>query len=83
MSSSLVIQGILRLRRHKHMQTQDVEPGRNLSTPARIPRIARLMALARRVEELVRSGTVESYAVAARLGRVSRARMSQILYCAC
>ena len=79
MSSSLVIQGILRLRRHKHMPAHDAEPGRNLSTPVRIPRIARLMALARHVEELVRSGTVESYAVAARLGRVSRARLSQIL----
>jgi len=37
------------------------------------------MALARHVEELVRSGTVGSYAAAARLGRVSRARISQIL----
>jgi hypothetical protein len=37
------------------------------------------MALARHVEALVRSGTVESYAVAARLGRVSRARLSQII----
>ena len=83
MSSSLVIQGILRLRRHKHMQAHDAGPGRNLSTPVRIPRIARLMALARHVEELVRSGTIASYAVAARLGRVSRARLSQILYCAC
>ena len=79
MSSSLVIQGILPLRRHRLVQTHGAEPGRNLSTPARIPQIARLMALARHVEELVRSGTVESYAVAARLGRVSRARLSQIL----
>jgi len=37
------------------------------------------MALARHVEELVRSGTVGSYAAAARLGHVSRARMCQIL----
>jgi hypothetical protein len=37
------------------------------------------MALARHVEQLVRSGTVGSYAAAARLGRVSRARVSQIL----
>ena len=79
MSSSLVIQGILRLRRHRLVQPHDAEPERNLSTPARIPRLARLMALARHVEELVHSGTVGSYAVAARLGRVSRARMSQIL----
>ena len=79
MRSSLVIQRILSLRRHRLVQRHDAEPERNLSTPARIPRIARLMALARHVEELVRSGTVESYAVAARLGRVSRARLSQIL----
>ena len=37
------------------------------------------MALARHVEELVRSGTMGSYAEAARLGRISRARLSQIL----
>jgi hypothetical protein len=37
------------------------------------------MALARHVEALVRSDTVRSYAAAARLGRVSRARLSQML----
>jgi hypothetical protein len=37
------------------------------------------VALARHIDDLVRSGTVCSYAAAARLGRVSRARMSQIL----
>jgi len=37
------------------------------------------MAVARHVEELVRSGTVGSYAAAARLGHVSRARICQIL----
>jgi hypothetical protein len=45
----------------------------------RIPRIARLMALAWQVDELVRSGKVCSYAGAARLGHVSRTRMSQIV----
>jgi hypothetical protein len=47
--------------------------------PSRIPRIARLLALAWHVEGLVRSGIVSSYAAAARLGHVSRARLSQIL----
>jgi hypothetical protein len=37
------------------------------------------MALARHVEALIHSGTVCSYAAAARLGHVSPARMSQIL----
>ena len=37
------------------------------------------MALAWHVEEQVRSGTLTSYAAAARLGHISRARLSQIL----
>ena len=44
-----------------------------------VPRIARLMALAWHIEGLVRSGIVSNYAAAARLGHVSRARLSQIL----
>ena len=45
----------------------------------RVPRIARLMALALRFEQLVRGGEIKSYAELARLGHVSRARVSQIL----
>ena len=49
------------------------------SVPAgRVPRIARLMALALRFEHLVQSGTVRDYAELARLGQVSRARLTQI-----
>jgi hypothetical protein len=44
-----------------------------------IPRLARLMALALRLEGLVREGQVSDYAELARLGHVSRARVSQIL----
>jgi hypothetical protein len=45
----------------------------------RVPRMARRMALALHVETLVRAGTVSSYAEVARLGHVSRARVSQVL----
>ena len=45
----------------------------------RIPRVARLMALALRCDALLRSGDVKDYATLARLGRVSRARISQIM----
>jgi hypothetical protein len=45
----------------------------------RAPRITCLLALAHRFEELVRSGALRDYADIARLGRVSRARVSQIL----
>ena len=44
-----------------------------------IPRIARLMALAIRLEELVRDESVQNYAELAHLGRVTRARMTQIM----
>jgi hypothetical protein len=45
----------------------------------RVPRIARLMALALRFQELVRSGAIRDYAELARLGQVSRARVTQIM----
>jgi hypothetical protein len=48
-------------------------------SPGRVPRMARLLALAWHIDGLVRSGTLASYAVAARLGHVSRARLSQIM----
>jgi hypothetical protein len=44
-----------------------------------IPRIARLMALAIRFEGLVRTEQIRDYAELARLGRVTRARMTQIM----
>ncbi|HVU63973.1 MAG TPA: hypothetical protein VHC70_08350 [Phycisphaerales bacterium] len=47
--------------------------------PVRIPRIARLLALALRFEGLVRRGEVDGYADLARLGHVTRARISQIM----
>ena len=45
----------------------------------RIPRISRLMALAHHLELLVVSGQVKDYAELARLGNVSRARITQIM----
>jgi hypothetical protein len=44
-----------------------------------IPRIARLMALAIRFEGLLRDKRIRDYAELARLGRVTRARMTQIM----
>jgi len=45
----------------------------------RIPRIARLMALAIRFEGLLAHGDVRDYADMARLGHVTRARVTQIM----
>jgi hypothetical protein len=44
-----------------------------------VPRIARLMALAIRFEGLVLDGTIRDYAELARRGRVTRARITQIM----
>ena len=45
----------------------------------RIPRLARLMALAIKFDTLVRQGVVPDYADLACLGHVSRARITQIM----
>jgi hypothetical protein len=45
----------------------------------RVPRIARLMALAIRFDGLLQTGQIRDQAGLARLGRVTRARISQIL----
>jgi hypothetical protein len=47
--------------------------------PQRIPRISRLMALAIHFDGLIRDGIVRDYADLARLGGVSRARITQIM----
>ena len=44
-----------------------------------VPRVSRLMALAIKCDELIRSGEVSDYAELARVGHVTRARMSQIM----
>ena len=48
-------------------------------TPERVPRIARLLALAHKFQGMLDRGDVESMAELARLGRVSRARITQIM----
>ena len=51
-------------------------------TPAaagRVLRVARLLALAIRFDEMIRSGEITAYAQLAKHGHVSRARISQIM----
>jgi hypothetical protein len=56
-----------------------IAPHPNELADGSIPRLARLLALAIRMEGLLRSETIGDYAELARLGRVSRARMTQIM----
>jgi hypothetical protein len=82
MNTPLVIEGILawdRCGRADRGEEHNDGPAAASVASARVPRIARLLALAWHIEGLVRSGRLASYAVAARLGHVSRARLSQIM----
>lgn len=47
--------------------------------PGNLPRVTRLLALAIRFEGLIRAGEVRDYADIARLGHVTRARVTQIM----
>ena len=50
-----------------------------LRAPERIPRIARLMALAIKFQDMIDRSEVRDYADIARLGHVTRARITQIM----
>ena len=55
-------------------------PPPTASTPlGRVPRISRLMALATHFDDLLRRGEVKDYADLARLGHVTRARVTQVM----
>jgi hypothetical protein len=64
-------------RRVPASRTLSVEP--QPQAPGRPPRIARLLALAHKLDALVRSGAITSYAELARLGHISPARLTQIM----
>lgn len=57
----------------KHPLSPPAEPAGDC-----VPRIARLMALAIRLEGLIRKQAIADYAEVARRGRVTRARLTQI-----
>ena len=61
------------------MLTSNRQRADNERASRAIPRIARLMALAIRFDGLLRAETFRDYAELARLGRVTRARMTQIM----
>ena len=63
--------------RKKVVPGPELEP--QVAPPDRVPRISRLMALAIHFDGLIREGTVKDYADLARLGGVSRARITQIM----
>jgi hypothetical protein len=83
MTDALTIECALQVRRHGKGAAKDLRTGplpiRPAPRPGRLPRVCRLLALAHRFDHLLRTGQVESYAELARRGRVTRARVSQIM----
>jgi hypothetical protein len=80
--------GDLTIQRRAHFKTggagrKRMAPGETPEPTAvdggHVPRLARLMALAIRFDQLVRDGQVADYADLARLGHVTRARITQIM----
>jgi hypothetical protein len=57
----------------------NAKPHPPATLPGRVPRVARLLALAHRFEELIHTGQMKCYADIARLGHVTRARVCQIM----
>ena len=66
-------------RGHGARRAIDAGVKQGCPAPGRVPRIARLMALALRFDEYLRTGQVANHAALAELGHVSRARISQIM----
>jgi hypothetical protein len=81
MSSSMTIECAFHINRRSKGR-QEMQAGESPRPPCehgRVPRVAKLLALAHRFEELLRRGEVTDYSALARLGRVTRARISQIM----
>jgi hypothetical protein len=78
--NALTVECQLHVRRQRKGQVELAEGPAPAPLPnGRIPRITRLLALAHRFERLVAEGTIADYADLARRGRVTRARLSQIM----
>lgn len=76
----------LTVNRSFHVQTRrngskSLADGKSPSKPlGRIPRIARLLALAHRCRDLVRDGVIINQSELAHYGQISTTRMSQIMW---
>ncbi len=62
-------------RTRKELRPGDAAPA---APDGRVPRVSRLMALAIRLDGLIRDGVVADQAELARLGHVTRARLTQV-----
>ena len=69
----------VRPRHRRPSLSPRIVPATEPPGPQRIPRVTRLMALAIKFQDMVDRGEVRDYADLARLGYVTRARITQIM----
>jgi hypothetical protein len=69
----------LPVRQRRQGSGEGQKPGLAVDGRQKIPRITRLMALAIKFQDMVDRGEVRGYADLARLGYVTRARLTQIM----
>ncbi len=79
MTEPLTIRRKVYLQKDGRRRTLRRGPRRGAQAQGRVPRVARLVALAVQLEQLVQDNVISDYAELARLGRVSRARITQIM----
>lgn len=70
---------IVKTYKFKRVRKQGKKPQSEQAEKGRIPRISRLMALAIQFQKMLESGEVKDQAELAKLGHVSRARVTQIM----
>jgi hypothetical protein len=83
MSAALTIEVPVQFHRLQRGRKELCQAAAAPAPPGRVPRVARLMALALRCEELIRTGQLSSYSEVAALGHVTRARVCQIMNLLC
>ena len=82
MSRPITIESTIHFHRAGRGSRKEIRQGAAPEPPqqlGRVPRISRLMALAIRFEHLIRAGQIADYAELARLGHVTRARITQVM----
>ncbi len=77
-SAGLTVSGAFHVARRGRRKELRAGPA-PAAVPGRVPRVARLMALALKFAGLVRDGVASDYAELARLGGVTRARLTQVM----
>jgi hypothetical protein len=78
--AGLTVSGAVHFARRGRGGRKELHAGPTpVPSPGRMPRVARLMALALRFEGLIREGVMAGQAELARLGHVTRARVSQVM----